>query len=203
MIKVKEVIVFTISGKKYGIEIGGMQSLETFQEVQPLADAPDFILGTVEIRGAVIPVFDINRIIGLPAKKPDGQPVGAVEKRKLLLLRTKAGTLACIVDGVENVFRAEGGDVQPVPQMTRTKGTDFLDFIIRKDDKLVVVIQPGELFTDEQVKSIRETDFTKTEKEEEEEEEEEEDQAEDESREDENREDENREDEKQERSGVL
>ena len=81
--------------------------------------------------------------------------------------------------------------------MTRTKGTDFLDFIIRKDDKLVVVIQPGELFTDEQVKSIRETDFTKTEKEEEE------DQAEDESREDENREDENREDEKQERSGVL
>ena len=79
MIKVKEVIVFTISGKKYGIEIGGMQSLETFQEVQPLADAPDFILGTVEIRGAVIPVFDINRIIGLPAKKPDGQRGGEEE----------------------------------------------------------------------------------------------------------------------------
>lgn len=186
MIRVKEVIVFTVSGKKYGIEIGGMQSLETFQEVQPFPEAPEFILGTVEIRGVVIPVFDINRIIGLPpAQKPDGQPAGAVELRKLLLLRTKAGTLACIVDGVENVFRAEGGDVQQVPQMTRTEGTDFLDFVIRKDNNLVVVIQPRALFTDEQVKSIQETDFTKTEKEEEKEEEQEEDQAEEENLEEE------------------
>lgn len=194
MIRVKEVIVFTVSGKKYGIEIGGMQSLETFQEVQPFPEAPEFILGTVKIRGVIIPVFDINRIIGLPpAQKPDGQLAGAVELRKLLLLRTKAGTLACIVDGVENVFRAEGGDVQQVPQMTRTEGTDFLDFVIRKDNKLVVVIQPRALFTDEQVKSIQETDFTKTEKEEEKEEE---DQAEEESHEDENHEDENHEEEK-------
>lgn len=202
VIKVKEVIVFIISGKQYGIEIGGMQSLEKYQEIQPFPDAPDFILGTVKIRGAIIPVFDINRIIGLPAaQKPAGQPADAVEQRKILLLRTKAGTLACIVDGVENVFRAEGEDVQPVPQMTRTEGTGFLDFIIRRDNKLVVVIQPKALFTDEQVKSIQETDFTRTEKEEEGEEEE--GQEENKEEEEENEEKGNKKEEKQERLGVL
>lgn len=163
VIKVKEVIVFIIGGKKYGIEIGGMQSLENYQEIKPFPDAPDSILGTVKIRDVIIPVFDINRMIGIPAVQ---KTADEVEHRKILLLRTKAGTLACIVDGVENVFRAEGEDVQSVPRITRTEGTDFLDFVIRKDNNLIVVIQPNALFTDEQIKSIKETDFTKTENEE-------------------------------------
>lgn len=163
VIKVKEVIVFIISGKKYGIEIGGMQSLENYQEIKPFPDAPDLILGTVKIRDVIIPVFDINRMIGIPAAQ---KTADEVEHRKILLLRTKAGTLACIVDGVENVFRAEGEDVQSVPRITRTEGTDFLDFVIRKDNNLIVVIQPNALFTDEQVKSIKQTDFNETEKEE-------------------------------------
>ena len=49
----REIIVFFLNGKEYGIEIIGMQSLEKIQEIRPLPDAPDYILGTGKIRDGI------------------------------------------------------------------------------------------------------------------------------------------------------
>ncbi len=147
----REIIVFFLNGKEYGIEIIGMQSLEKIQEIRPLPDAPDYILGTVKIRDGIYPVFDINSKISTLAGPGGGQ---AVEYTKILLLRTKAGTVACLVD------------VQPFPKMAMTKDTDFVDFVVRRENRLIVVIKPNALLTEEQVKCIRELDFSKIEEEE-------------------------------------
>ena len=159
----REIIVFFLNGKEYGIEIIGMQSLEKIQEIRPLPDAPDYILGTVKIRDGIYPVFDINSKISTLAGPGGGQ---AVEYTKILLLRTKAGTGACLVDRVDKVLRAEGEDVQPFPKMAMTKDTDFVDFVVRRENRLIVVIKPNALLTEEQVKCIRELDFSKIEEEE-------------------------------------
>lgn len=158
----KEIISFYLNGKEYGIEISGMQSLEKYQEIRPLPDAPDYILGTVNIRDEIFPVFDISSKFGVQgapqtafSQGADGKSGEDSERRKILLLRTKAGTLACVVGGVGKVFRAEGGDVQSFPIMAMTKETDFVDFIARRENQLIVVIQPRALLTDEQVEKIK------------------------------------------------
>lgn len=164
----KEIIVFILNGKEYGVEISGMQSLEKIQEMNAVPDAPDYILGSVTIRDQIYPVFDINSRLGLSrsGEKPSG---GEEEYTKILLLRTPAGAIACLVDGVGKVLRAEGENVQSFPKMAMTEGTDFVDFIVREGSRLIVVIKPDLLLSKEQIECIRKIDFSKTDKEESEE----------------------------------
>jgi len=170
---VKEIIVFFLNGKKYGVEISGMQSLESYQDASPLPEAPEGILGTVEIRGEIFPVLDIHAKLGAGA---------LVERKKILLFRTGAGIIACVVDGVGKVFRAEGDNVQSFPKIATSENTDFVDFVVRMDQELIVVVKPDALLTKKQAEWLRTIDFSeikekqekeKQEKEEQEEEEEE------------------------------
>lgn len=164
----KEIIVFILNGKEYGVEISGMQSLEKIQEVSPVPDAPDYILGSVTIRDEIYPVFDINSRLGLSGSA--GRPVNDENGfTKTLLLRTPAGSIACLVDGIGKVLRAEGDNVQSFPKMAMTEGTDFVDFIVREGSRLIVVIKPDLLLSKEQIECIRKIDFSKTDKEESEE----------------------------------
>lgn len=160
----KEIIVFFIGGTEYGVEIAGMQSLENFTGIQPFSDVPECILGTVKIRNEMYPVYDLKAKLAIPATE-------ATEDTKVLLLRTKAGSLACVVDSVSKVFRAEGANIQQFPGVARTEATQYIDFVVRKDNELIVVINPEQLLTEEEAEQIRKIDFSGTEEQETEEEE--------------------------------
>lgn len=160
----KEVIVFFIGESEYGVDIAGMQSLENFTEIKAFPDVPECILGTVKIRNEVYPVYDLKAKLAVPATE-------VTEDTKVLLLRTKAGSLACVVDSVSKVFRAEGENIQQFGGVARTEATSYIDFIVRRNNELIVVIDPEELLTEEEAEEIRKIDFSKTGKPEEEEEE--------------------------------
>ena len=87
----KEIIVFFLSDKEYGIEISGMQSLENYREIQHASDLPDGMNGLVQIRDDIYPVYDMKQKFCLPAKE-------VTEDTKILLLRTHAGKVAIVVD---------------------------------------------------------------------------------------------------------
>lgn len=155
----KEIIVFYIGEDEYGVGIAGMQSLENFAGITPFPDAPECILGTVKIRNDIYPVYDLKAKLSMPATEP-------TEETKVLLLRTRAGNLACVVDRVDKVLRAEGEDIQQFPDVAKTDATRYIDFIVRKDHELIVVIDPDKLLTEEEAEEIRKIDFSEDEEEE-------------------------------------
>lgn len=155
----KEIITFFISGREYGIEIGGMQSLEPYCEISPLSEAPECILGTIVIRDEVFPVYDIRARLNLPESEMS-------RDTKILLLRTRKRGIACMVDSVGKVFQAEGDNIQTFPRVARTEGTDYIDFIARKDGELIVVINPDALLSEKDFELIDELDLSQEEKQE-------------------------------------
>lgn len=155
----KEIITFFISGREYGIEISGMQSLESYQEIHPLSEAPDCILGTIVVRDEVYPVYDLRAKLNLPAAE-------MTKDTKILLLRTSKRGIACMVDSVDKVFQAEGDNIQIFPKEAQTAGTDYIDFIARRDGELIVVINPDALMSEEDFDIMNELDLSQEEKQE-------------------------------------
>ena len=148
----KEVIVFYLSDKEYGIEISNMQSLENYREIQHANDLPEGISGLVKIRDEIFPVYDLKEKFCLPARE-------VTENTKILLLLTHVGKIAIVADHVGKVFRAEDGDVQDFPRVARTKGTEYIDFIAKRGNELVVVVDPDALLNSEQCAAIQDREF--------------------------------------------
>ncbi len=143
----KEIIVFELEAQRYGVEVKGLQGIENYMEPTTMADAPDHVLGIVNIRNMIYPVFNLASKFGF-----DNSPI--TEKTKMLILNTNGGPLACIVNDVAEMHVAKDEDVQSVPQMLRTDKTRYAEYIIRVEDNLVIVIDPDNLFDETEAEKI-------------------------------------------------
>ncbi len=143
----KEIVAFFLSGKEYGVEVGHIHGLENYAEILPMEGMPETFLGVVDIRGEAIPVMNIKKKLVLP-------PVEVTRETKIAVFSTRRGKLACVADGVSQIFQVEGGDFQNVPAILRRDDTTYVDFVAKIDKGLVIVINPENLLTDEEWKSV-------------------------------------------------
>ena len=60
------------------------------------------------------------------------------------------------MDRVGKVFRAEDKDIQEFPRVARTRDTDYINFIAKRGNDLIVVVNPDTLLTDEQYAVVEE-----------------------------------------------
>lgn len=60
------VITFHVSGEWYAFRLSDLVEIVGDAEPTPLPFAPPFVLGVVNHRGAIVPVVDLRRALGLP-----------------------------------------------------------------------------------------------------------------------------------------
>lgn len=139
----KEVVTFFLSGKKYGVEVSRLQGLENYQELSPVEDMPDFLLGVIKVRDEIIPVMNIKKRLVLPN-------VAVSRETKYLVFRMERGNFAVMADGVAEIMRVEGNDLQDFPSLMNTEATSYVDFVANQSGQLVLVVKPEGLLTDEE-----------------------------------------------------
>lgn len=145
----KEVVSFFLSNQKYGVEMKYMQGIERYREMTRPSGMPECLLGIVEIRNEKIPVVDMKARLFLP-------PTEVTENTKYLIFLTVHGKLACLVDGISQILKAGGEDLQEVPEYMHRKATEYMDFIARNGNDLVIAINPEHFLEDGDWKKISE-----------------------------------------------
>jgi purine-binding chemotaxis protein CheW len=92
-------VPFSIEGLSLAIPLEKAERVIPAIEVSALPNAPAAVLGVINLGGRVIPVFDLRRRFGLPAKEllPEHRMIIAVASRR---------TVALVADGVKGVIEA-------------------------------------------------------------------------------------------------
>lgn len=143
----KDILIFSVAGRQYGIGVKELQSIENYIPPTSVSNGPELIPGIVSMRDEIYPVIDLHCKFSMPKAE-------VTEETKYLLINTNAGKAACMVDSVIEIYKSDQEQVKPFPSMLRTKGTEYADCIIQAHDKLVLVISPENLFTDEEAKEV-------------------------------------------------
>jgi purine-binding chemotaxis protein CheW len=127
-----------------GDEVLGMD-IRTVREIiqcGPMATVPlmpDFLRGVINLRGAVVPVIDLNARFGRPAAK--------VGKRSCIVIfdavrhgeRTELGLL---VDAVSEVIKIAADQIEPAPDFGTTVRRDFIRGIGKVGKRFVILLDP-------------------------------------------------------------
>lgn len=66
-----DVVVFLLGEIRFGLSTEIVEELTHAFHFEVLPDVPRVVAGAVNLRGAVLPVFDLRGYLGLPAKAPD------------------------------------------------------------------------------------------------------------------------------------
>ncbi|WP_238366461.1 chemotaxis protein CheW [Mesobacterium pallidum] len=106
------VVTFSVSGSLFAVEVGIVQEILSPQEPTRLPNAPAYLLGLIDVRGASVPLVDLRCLLGEPMRDED-------ENTRILLLALTVGgrqhRVAMRVDQVIEVAALDDdGRIDPV-----------------------------------------------------------------------------------------
>lgn len=102
-------VVFQVGEGEYALPADVVLHMETFQGATPVPGAPPHVLGIVQVRGRVIPVVDLRRRFGLPAR--------ARELSDRVIVVEHAGRqVGLLADAAREVVRLDDGAFTPPPE---------------------------------------------------------------------------------------
>ena len=105
-----EALVFQLDGQEYGIALGCVQEIRSFQAPTRLAGASNFMLGVIDLRGVVVPLIDLRLRLGLPAATVDAFTV-------VIVVALGERRIGIVADRVNDVVELLPGQIHAMPAM--------------------------------------------------------------------------------------
>lgn len=128
-----ELACFDVGGRIYGLDVMGVREIVRYQPTTPLPKAPALIEGVVDLRGAVIPVVSLARVLGGEASEP-----GPTER--IAIVECGGMVLGLRVDAAVDVLRAHPGELEEAPALATASGYDAVHAVVRMMNREPVLV---------------------------------------------------------------
>ena len=123
-------VAFTLDEGHYALDLSAVERITQTVEITPLPEAPDIVLGIINIKGKIIPVVNIRRRFRLSEK--DIEPTN-----RLIIARTLKRTVALVVDVVLGVI--ETPEDRVVKADTVLPGMDYVQGVVKMEDGMILI----------------------------------------------------------------
>ncbi len=129
----KQVVVFSLADEHYAVDIGEVWEINTVPEITRIPRAPQFIEGVINLRGEIVPIMDLRKRLGLPARPHD-------RETRIMVVQSVHNRLGLIVDSVREVMKIPEDAIEPVGQFGALIDEAFLRGIVKQEERLVILL---------------------------------------------------------------
>lgn len=148
-------VVFRLDNEKYGMNISYVSGIEYEQTIVRVPNSSKNIKGIINLRGEVIPVLDLRAKFNMPNQT-------APEDTELIIVNLPNNKIAIEVDGVEQIHYIDENDIVDMPEIAKS-GAAYFDRVAKVDGKLIIIINPLELLSEEELQAVGELTSEETE----------------------------------------
>ena len=131
-----QLVMFTVSGEKYAIDIMKAKEIIKPVKVTPLPDVPEFIKGVINLRGMLLPVISMKERLGIATENIE--ELG--HEARIILVAMEKMVVGIFVDSVEEIIRVQLKDIQAPPRIAKGIGSEYLQGICRMEDEALVML---------------------------------------------------------------
>jgi purine-binding chemotaxis protein CheW len=129
---VMQVVTFRLLQERYAVPIGQVQEVILCRDVARSFEMPDEVVGIYNLRGAIIPIVDLRRRLGV-----EGESSG---EQQILVCRVKDCVVGFIVDEVLQVMKIPRAEIKPPPSTIIAKAPEHIVGITAQGSTLITII---------------------------------------------------------------
>jgi purine-binding chemotaxis protein CheW len=126
----QELISFRIGEQEFCVDIMAVREIRGWTQATPLPQAPSYVRGVINLRGAVLPIVDLSARLGLGATEPSVRNV-------IIVVRIGTRLVGLLVDAVSEVLTATSDMIQPTPDVSCDAVKMFIRGILALDGRMV------------------------------------------------------------------
>lgn len=125
-----ELILLEVAGHDFCIDIRAVREIRGFTASTPLPQAPDYVLGVINLRGAVMPVLDLRARLGLGVTEASGRHV-------IVVVHHDDQTAGLLVDAVQETMMLTAEQLQAPPRYEGGPEDAFVDALIPLEGRIL------------------------------------------------------------------
>jgi len=110
-----------------------VQEIRSFERPTRMANAPEHILGVINLRGVIVPIVDMRIKLQL-------SPVNYDSFTVVIVLNIGSRVVGMVVDGVSDVITLTPEQLRPVPDISSSVVSDHLLAIGALEDRMLILI---------------------------------------------------------------
>ncbi len=135
-----KILTVLLGGHAYGIELLDSKEVIAMMAVEPIPQAPPYLLGMINLRGRLIPVMDLRIKLGITPSPPTPESC-------IIIVDQKGRLLGALVDALIGVTTLEPGNYVDHPNLGEQVHVDFLKGIGKQQNDLIYILDLDKVFS--------------------------------------------------------
>jgi purine-binding chemotaxis protein CheW len=137
----EQVVVFLLGKEEFGVPIESVQEIvRVAEQLTRVPKAPPAVEGVINLRGAVLPVLDLRRRLGLAQ-------VERSDRQRIMVFLIDGARTGFIVDSVVEVLKIHKSDIEDAPRLSgEPSGLLARMANLEKQKRMVQLLAPAHLF---------------------------------------------------------
>ena len=133
-----QLVNFKLSGEEYAIDICNIQEVIRTQKITPVPQMPDFVLGVINIRGNVIPLFDLRIKFGLTLSE-------FTDNTKFIVINIDNNAIGIVVDEILDNIKLHTSHIDPAPTAKLKMSKEYIKGLGLVEKRMIVILDPEKI----------------------------------------------------------
>ncbi len=143
----RQFISLKVGNENYAIDILAVREIKGWTTTTVLPNQPKYVLGVLNLRGAIVPVFDLRCRFGQGMTE-------ATPMHVVIIVKVLERTVGILVDAVSDILAVNTAEIRPVPEMDRSVSTEYFSGIVSINDSTVVILCLEKLFGHDELQLV-------------------------------------------------
>ena len=137
VLEARQFVTFVVEGRNYGIPIGAVREIIRWTRVTPLPNQPAHSRGVLNLRGTIVPVYDLRARLS-------GALTDATDIHVIVIATVGDQTLGILVDAVSDILSVSDDALKAPPSAVDSSVAQAL--VSTGDERLVTILNLSGLF---------------------------------------------------------
>ncbi|MCG8473123.1 MAG: chemotaxis protein CheW [Desulfobacterales bacterium] len=128
-----ELATFSVGEAQCGIDILKIQEINKQTQVTSVPQAPDYVVGVLNLRGRIVTVIDLGLKTGL-------SPITRDKDNRNIIVDSMGEHIGLLVDRISDVMSADPAHVEPPPANLGGIEGSYFEGVVKTDSGLIGVL---------------------------------------------------------------
>jgi purine-binding chemotaxis protein CheW len=150
----RQYLSFKLDEEEFALDISKVREVLDFTKITKVPQTPAFMRGVINLRGAVVPVVDLNKKFGIKDTEKTVNTriiIGEVD------IEGDNIVLGVLADSVHEVMELEPEHIEPAPKIGTRLNTDFLKGMGKRDEEFVMILDIDKVFSADDLVIVNQT----------------------------------------------
>jgi len=149
--KTNQYLTFKLGEEMFGVDVGKAREVLDCAEVTKVPQAPDYMLGVINLRSSVVPVINLRKKFGMTETEK------TIDTCIIVMEIDVDGDIIVIgtmVDAVQEVLDLDASQIEPPPRLGTRLNTEFIKGMGNLNDQFIIILDIDRVFTSEELAEI-------------------------------------------------